>query len=83
LSDGLSGASRQTDQERNVMSAVDVKAYLINEDFRMSYIVEYWRTKWENSHDIAHYDMYQYHLTRYKYFLEFRKAVFACFDISE
>lgn len=65
------------------MSSVDVKAYLINEDFRMSYIVEYWRNKWEQTHNIADYDLYQFHLQRYQYFLEFRKAVFACFDISE
>lgn len=65
------------------MSTTDLKAYLANEDFRMSYIVEYWRHKWERTQDINDYDCYQYHLSRYQQFTAFRKSVLAALDISE
>lgn len=65
------------------MSAVDVKAYLVNEDFRLAYTVEYWENRWKESRSIPDYDAYIYHLQRYKQFTEFRKAVLAAFDISE
>lgn len=65
------------------MGEVDVKAYLCAEDFRLHTDMVFWRKRWEQSQSLWDYDRYQAAAYRYQQFNEFRKAVLACFDISD
>lgn len=65
------------------MGELDVKAYLWHEDHRMQVEVDYAFHRWECTKSLEDLERYEYALMRQKQFIEFRKAVLACFDIKD